>query len=119
MQLEPYAQTTKPCTVAPFIVDEAFVVLKRIFTGVAVLVAVVTTHPTVIVEVAVVEVVPFETTIVPPVAAAPTVKLPASERAPAEVVVAIPFTMKLPATDIGPVVEAFTNDERPVTPSWG
>lgn len=69
--------------------------------GVAVLVAVELIHPTVSVDVA---------------AGLVTVMGPVKVRAPAAVVVAFPPTHKAPATDTFPVVDAFPNDERPVTP---
>jgi hypothetical protein len=79
--------------------DVVACVLNMSFTGVAELVAVVMTHPTVIVDVA---------------AGLLTVMGPTSDKAPALVVVALPFTMKLPAMDTDPVVEAFPNEARPV-----
>ena len=73
VQLEPYAQRTNPATDAPFIVVEVATVLKRSFICVAELVAVVTTHPTVAVEVAFAV---FVTVRVAEPVPPPTVKLP-------------------------------------------
>ncbi len=46
---------------------------------------------------------------------APTVSVLTVEMAPAVVVVALPFTIKVPPTDTGPVVEAFWSEARPAT----
>ncbi len=73
MQFEPNPQRTNPCTVVPLIVVVVAIVLKIIFTFVAELVAVVTTHPAVAVEV---ELAKLGTARGAPAAPPPTVKPP-------------------------------------------
>ena len=99
---------------APPIVEVA-TILKPIFIAVAELVAYVFIQPTVRVEVALaavgIETFPLK------VEAPPTVKVPWVAILPLEaVVVAKPLTIKLPAIETGPVVDALTKLARPVTP---
>jgi len=93
---------------------EVATALKRIFTFVAELVAFVWMHPTAIVEV---EFATLVAVMVDPVIPPPTVRLPCSDRTPADVVVALPPTHREPPMFAELVVEEFESVVLPVTPS--
>ena len=105
VQLAPYAQRTNPCTDAPFIVVEVATVLKISFIFVAELVAVVTTHAAVTVEVA--------------ACAFKSVRFASAVTLPdIAVVLADEFLMVSPALSVNWVVDAPPrNVARPVTPT--